>query len=242
MSIAAVAMVLNEADIIETSIRHLFAEGIDEMYLAVGECDDNSWNIIESLDLPIHMYHDTDEVWHQAAWTNELIARAGTDGHEWIVPFDADEFVYATNSDSIADTLADCPHDNLLLHQWGHHSWGAREVTPRTQPKVAFRYSFGVTVSMGAHACSLPGGQWDVLDIREWQFLSFDHFCKKVRTRIATLDPVERARGNGWHMTRFDGKSDEEMRTEWEAIQAIPTIADPIPSRLPPGLGLVGQA
>ena len=233
MSIAAVGMILNEAEIIGTTIQHLLGEGIDALYFAIGPCTDDSWNIIESFssDHDIHMYEDTDTVWHQTSWTNELIARAGSDGHEWIIPFDADEFVYATNGQTISERLASCENNKVYLQQWGHHDWDNKEITPRHLPKVAFKWSPpGVQVSMGAHECSLLGGEWGVLDIRELQFLSFDHFCRKVRTRISTLDPEERARGNGWHMTRFDGKDDDEMREEWEQIQLIPTIVDPIPS------------
>ena len=228
-------MVLNEADIAEVNIRHLFAEGIDKMYLAIGDSFDGTWDIIEQLssEFPIHMEHDDDEVWHQTSWTNRLIVTAGEAGHEWILPFDMDEFVYSTDrSKTIAEALADCPHDKLWLRQWAHHDWSTREVDCRRLPKVAFRYSPNISVNMGAHDASIPGGVWDVLDIRELQFRSLDHFIRKVRERNARLDPEERRRGNGAHMTCRDGMDDEGMANEWAALLAIPTVADPIPSRI----------
>lgn len=233
--IAVVGVVKDEADIIEVWLRHYLAEGIDHIYLSDGCSTDGTREIIQQVaseTQQVTMITDDEPIIRQAYWTNHLADMAGDAGAEFIVASDIDEFFYAVNGQTIAEALTDSPHDKFYVHTYLHLDWDTRQVEPKRLPKVAYRYFPDARVSMGNHEVSLPTGEWNVLDLRELQFRGFDHYVRKVKARLATLDPVERARGNAAHYLALEHLSDEELRREWDAIVAVPVIADPIPTHL----------
>lgn len=233
--IAAVMNVANEMDIVGICLRHHIANGIDRVYIydasTDGTRDIYTDLISEGVDLRVH--DDTGQYWEQAALTNALVDMARADGAAWIVPVDADEFIYSPDGRTIAEALADCPHDVLYMQRWLHTDWDHRHIDSERLPKVLFRGIEGAHVDFGNHQCSLLGGTYGVLEMRELQFRSFEHFCTKNRRRIASLSPQSRAAGYGTHQTHLEGYSDEQMRAEWEAMMALLATFDPIPLRVP---------
>ena len=215
--IAAVYTCKNEIDIVEASLRHMLAEGIDT---------------------------DDDQYVDQPGWTNRLAHEAGRDGATWILPCDIDEFMYATNGDTIAKVLHGLGPDAMVLDMWAyqHLNWDTRFVEPHGNRKVAYRYDPSANVTWGSHAVYLAGGRGDgVLNIREIQYRSFEHFCAKALARQAHLSPADKAQGVGGHHSRLEGWSEDEMRAEWERLISVPMIHDPIPTHCPVAKELVRQ-
>ena len=233
--IAGVTICKNEVDIVGLSLRHHFLEGVDRIYIADAHSTDGTRDVFndiiaEGRDLVV--IDDDEPFVHQDTLTNSLIERAGADGADWILPTDCDEFYYSVNGESIATVLKDCPHEALCARSWQHRDYNVRQASPKRLPKVVFKYSPTARVSWGNHEVSIPGGGvYGILDLREIQFQSFEHFSRKVRERNAVVSPEDRAKGYGIHHAVLDGASDEQMHTVWDAMW-VDVVSDPIPTHL----------
>lgn len=231
--IAAVMVIRNEADICGLSLRHSFAEGIDRIYVADAMSNDGTRDIYDEIIAEGHdlrIQDDTSEFLYQDELTNSLVRQAGSDGADWVLPIDADEFVYASDGRTVAEALADCPYDKLFVRMWQQWDIETKSVAPKPLPKVAFKYAPEARVNFGNHDVSLPGGAWDVLELREVQYRSAEHFLTKIKARNTTVSPIARQTGHGSHHVRLDGMSDEQLLHEWAILRNVPTVVDPIPS------------
>jgi hypothetical protein len=224
--IAAIATVRDEADILPYSIAHLKRHGVEDFYFVVGPSSDETEGLCR--EVSENVWRDGSQVHYQPHFLDMLAKRAHKDGAKWILPFDADEFPYATNGESIPDALGKCPAHKLYLRHYQHRDREWRKPDHARLPKVAYRYSPQAKLEPGNHDVSLPVGLYDVLDLREIPYRSFEHFQRKVAARIASLDP-RLPEGSGWHITRLAGFSEEELRAEYDVFMAEMTVHDPIP-------------
>ncbi len=236
--IAACSTVRNEVDIIEATVRHLFAEGVDHVYIADGLSTDGTREILDDLchSHPLTVITDGEPYHYQPAWINRLAMLAASEGHDWIIPFDADEFWYS-DLGTIADVLAGLIPDVHVLaaRMWQHTDWDHRHIDPQPHPKVAYRWAPSADIANGNHAVrgiigTMLGG---VLDIRELKFRGYEHFKRKIIERNQTLDP-SLPQTDGWHMRVLDGLPESELRHAWDSMQQVPAILDPVPSSFRP--------
>ena len=100
--IAVVAMMKNEADIVESSIRH-WAKFADKIFVCDHKSTDRTHEILdllkdEGLNLEIST-HDTDEK-AQMEVTNGLFQKALSEGFDLILPLDTDEFPVLVDGNS----------------------------------------------------------------------------------------------------------------------------------------------
>lgn len=236
--IAGITTVLNEADIIESTIRHLLAEGIDLVLVADGRSTDGTRDILQDLEETTQRvkWFDDDSTFHaQAMWMNLLAAKAGAQGADWIVPFDADEFWYATSGTTIADELTSLePSVSVVDAQlWHHRDFSHRYVVPEGLPKVAYRWSPQSVLAMGQHSVSVPDGRTvdGLLQIRHLQYRGVEHFVRKIRERAPRVDPIEKARGNGSHISSLENMTDLELRQHYGAMTNAVFEYNPVPIR-----------
>lgn len=236
MSVAACYTCRNEADIVEASFRHMLAEGIAHIYTTDNRSDDGTRQIMERLAAEtgcITIVDDNEPYYRQVYWMTLLADMAQQAGHQWVVASDVDEFWYAPSGQTVAQALADCTADKVYARMYLHRDWETRVEQPKPLPKVAYRLGLGGQLHVGNHEVSLPNGQHGVLDLREVQYRSLAHFMAKTRNSAATLAPEQRAAGVGSHHTQREHMSDEQLEAEWQALWAVPTVHDPIPSHLP---------
>lgn len=107
MSVCAVMLVKDEADIIEATVRHL-AWHVDEILVADNMSGDGTAEILAELrrdGVPVSVCDDEEVGYYQAEKTTELAHRAGGLGHRWVIPCDADEIWYAPEGRPIRDWL-----------------------------------------------------------------------------------------------------------------------------------------
>ncbi len=230
VKIYVVMATLNEADIIAKNVDHLLGQGVDRILICDGGSTDGTRDILHWWPGRVETITDPRRPFKQVQIMCDLIAYAGDHyGADWILPIDADEFWFADDSNyTIRQALEAAQlYRKLYVPVWHHTDWDHRWVQPKMQ-KVAFRYQPGVTVTMGHHDCSIPGGKWGILQARELQYQSFAHFLAKIRQQIETLDPALPA-GDAAHVKQYRGMSRDEMLHEWEEMQAKPTVYDPIP-------------
>lgn len=99
--IAAIGMVKDEADVIERTLWHLAAQGIDRIYLAENGSTDGTWEIVRDLrdqevlraayGTTLEVISDPEVGYYQSRKMTTLARYAYEQGADWIIPFDADE-------------------------------------------------------------------------------------------------------------------------------------------------------
>ena len=105
-SVWAIAMVKNEADIIEATVTHTFAQGVDQMLIVDNQSTDGTGDLLRGLakQYPLHIGSDREIGYFQAHKMSALAAHVRRAGGRWVVPFDADEFWFAREM-SVAEYL-----------------------------------------------------------------------------------------------------------------------------------------
>lgn len=196
MTVAAVGMVRDEADVIAGTIAHLRNEGIEHIVVADNGSVDGTRDILHELD--VEVIDDPVVAYHQSDKMTALAARAAAAGARWIVPFDADE-IWVSHHGLIDRVLRNAPADvNLATGQLFNHFPTAidpaeadpfrsiiwRQPAPGALPKVAFRWEPGAVIHQGNHGVDLPSGSrpFDAaLEIRHFPYRSAEQFVRKAR-------------------------------------------------------------
>jgi hypothetical protein len=229
--IAAVATVRGDTDIAPLSVAHLFAEGVDVVYIATH--DEIAHRVLE--DSGAILVPRRDHYWHQQRWVNELAAIAGANGADWIVPFDADEFWFGEDGLSVAEALSTVPVEIPVAAAtlWQYATWEYRQAEPeREMFKVAYRFDPQVRLGFGGHDLEQPKGLpciQGVVRLRHLPYRSYSHFKSKVRDACLTLPPEIRTAGYGRHHTCLEHADEAELRNYWEHWLSLGAIRDPIP-------------
>lgn len=230
--IAAVCTAYNEADIIGISCDHLLASGVDHIYVALAESSDDTAKILAGIE-HVTVVDDSGPYHLQPEWTTTLARMAETDGATWVIPFDADEFVYAPFHDDIPTALASVPADvnKLWVARWLHTTWDNRYLEHEHLQKVAWRTGVPFGCTPGNHDVHIEGADcYDVLHMRELQFRSYVHMVRKCHERVDRIDPTLSA-DQGAHQRRLAAMTDDQLKTAWITLQETPTAYDPIPVR-----------
>jgi glycosyltransferase involved in cell wall biosynthesis len=194
-------LVKDEADVIETTVRHL-ATQVDEIIVADNLSTDATGEILARLaadgDLPLTVMVDDEPGYYQSRKTTKLAQIAWELGHEWVVPCDADEIWYSVFG-RLADVLAmHVAYDVVTAEMYDHVPTvldDAGELDPVRRirwrrdrrgalPKVACRLGPDLTVEMGNHAANYQGHagatrEWGVT-IRHFPYRSPEQFVRKA--------------------------------------------------------------
>lgn len=236
MRIAGVCTAYHEADILPWTIRHLFANGINEVWI---ECPiDDEDTKYAALEQGARVIQNLEKFHDQPASIKALADRAEVD---WIIPFDADEFVCASfPPQTIRQALEAIPENvaYVTVPSYKHRNWWYREVGAPSMPKVAYRYSPDIRVGPGNHhiIAGLPEGSLVLnngLMIREIQYRNFEHFQRKVEERCRTIDPSFGPE-MGHHIRQFEDFTITQLRDAWYEMLKTPVVWDPIPSSIDP--------
>lgn len=114
--LAIVSIVRNEADIIETFVRH-HAGMATRMVFVLHRCIDNTREILERLQaegLPVEIHEHTDPAYPGPEVLREKIARLVADhATEWMTALDADEFLTTGEGRGIPEALAALTSDRV---------------------------------------------------------------------------------------------------------------------------------
>ncbi len=231
MKVAAVSTVWNEADIVGQTLTHLYSEGVANVYIADAMSTDGTRDVLAAF--PCKIFDDHETCHRQPYWMERLVSQAYDDGADWVLCVDADEFWYSPSGSTIAEALATLPESigKLYAQMWHHVDHSYREPQPKGLPKVAVRAGTGIQVANGNHEAVVSGGALlGVLAIREIQFRDFEHFCRKIEQRCATLDPSLPSY-EGAHITQYRDWTKEQLEPVWAEMVARATVLDPIPLR-----------
>lgn len=221
----AVTMVKDEADIIERTVRHLIAQGVDGILVADNGSTDKTVAILEGLasELPVFIARDREPAYYQAVKMTLLSDWARQAGAEWIVPFDADELWFAPG-DTLKGWLGRQESDVVsarlfnLFPSTVSGGW-ALDRQPHLQPKVAFRAHPEARLSTGNHSVERPGVHTDGLSIVHIPWRSYNQFARKVRNGAKALALTDLAPDVGGHWRATGSLPDEALQSLWRDLR-----------------------
>lgn len=178
MSVAAVMMVKDEADIIEYTIKHLLSQ-VDYVYVSDNTSTDGTREQLDALERRdphrLTVIDDPEVAYFQHRKTTALADTAREAGFDWVVPCDADEMWRTNDGQRLGDLLdlleADVLFARAALYDHKVTSldpphvanpfvrMGWRFVNPGALPKVACRLVEGLEIGMGNHEATVPAGR-----------------------------------------------------------------------------------
>ena len=247
MTVVGVTMVRDEADIIETAVRHHLAEGCDRVIVADNLSTDGTRTILDRLaeTLPVTVVDDPEKGYYQARKMTRLARQALEAGADWVVPFDADEFFYS-DSGRLADVLEAAPPEMgvLVCEGWDHVGEGLspwRRRDPQQFPKVVFRADPNAELAMGNHSVAHPGqvGSGPVR-YRHHQYRSLDQMARKVRQGADAYAASDLPESEGAHWREAARLSDIELQARWLMLTSESGLVfDPTPIRRDPSVDVI---
>lgn len=170
MSVWAISMIRDEADVIAHTLRHMAGEEIQGFIIADNNSVDGTRDILndmrKEIGVPFIVLDDPEVGYYQSRKMTALAHRAAEKhGATWIVPFDADE-IWFCHQDRLGKmlredgkpynavraglinhfaTAVDPPGDNpFVTMEW-------RQTQRAPLDKVAFRWSTGAVIAQGNH-------------------------------------------------------------------------------------------
>lgn len=225
-----VAMVRDEIDVIEGTLRHLAGEGVAGIVIADNGSTDGTlellYDIADDLACPVEVLEDHERAYYQSRKMSALATIAGEQhGAEWIVPFDADELWLAPHA--LARFLGAQPrHVNVVRAALYHHLCTAvdvedpdpframvwRQGDPAALPKVAFRWRDGATLEAGNHGVMLPHRRSDLdprvasvdgLEVRHFPYRSAAQMTRKAKNGAEAYAATDLPDNVGAHWRQY---------------------------------------
>ena len=205
VTVWAVGIVRDEADIIETTVTRMLRE-VDHVLVADNRSVDGTGEILRSLDR-VTVVVDPDPAFadEQAKKTTALAGLAAQRGADWVVPFDADE-VWVGHDGRIGDLLEDLPDHILLARAVMRNHVSTDRDPPGSDPpsrmvyrlpefgnpKVACRTAPGLWIVKGNHHASYDGDpearrRDGLLSVHHFPIRSAEQFVSKARQRADEL-------------------------------------------------------
>jgi len=191
--IAVLMMFKDEEDIIGRCIDHWAGLGVDHFYLCNNGSTDNS--AFEVLDAQLRncaqftVTHTIKEDFPQREMINKLKAMAINDGHQWLFPIDADEFLNmgVTGYESIQDFVK----DHEFRPKYFACSYRYKNIMPNgnrwfepEHEKVFGKLNPDWNISIGNHQIEDHSIYFDIQNIwlDHYQYRSYDQFKRKKIT------------------------------------------------------------
>lgn len=226
--VAGVMMCKDEADVIETTLRHMLTQ-VDAVVVSDNMSTDGTIKILERLAEEYGMdrfelWSDPETAYYQSKKMTRLAHSAHTTyGADWIVPFDADEIWYSSFAPALKDRLA------ALGEQWQvvqadlydhvptsldntNQTDVMRRLTWRSAgkldlPKVACRWRSDLVIDYGNHrafydesGCTVSH---DRFVVRHFPYRSPSQFISKIRNGYAAYQAAPELEAYGGHWKSY---------------------------------------
>lgn len=220
-----IAMVRNEADVLEGTLTQLASQGVDRVLCVDNGSTDATRDVLASVgrDYPVIVGDDSWTAFEQSAKMTVLADAARRAGATWVLPFDADER-WMGQGGSIADVLRSTAAPivvaelvNAFPDPLQDGAWRL-DPTAHHDPKMAFRPMRGTVIGMGNHRVMRPGDIVPGLGIVHLPWRSFEQFRSKVEHGSRALDAAELDADAGWHWRRLGAMDESELRAAWHGM------------------------
>lgn len=197
--LVAIAMVKDEADIIEHTLRHMAGQ-VDEIIVADNGSTDGTLDLLYALagELPLSVLEDREPGYWQSSKMSTLAEMAYEHhGAIYVLPFDADEWWWHTSGAPLKDVLVAADGHVVSASLFNHYSTSMddpsepnpfrrmayRMTIPQPLPKVLVRWAPGCIIEAGNHGCVHVGGWQSSLAgvrIRHAPYRSPEQFTRKA--------------------------------------------------------------
>lgn len=220
-----IAMVRNEADVLEGTVTQLASQGVDRVLCVDNGSTDATRDVLASAarDLPLIVGHDSWTAFEQSAKMTVLADAARRAGASWVLPFDADER-WMGQGGSVADVLRGTAAPIVLAELVNAFpdplQDGAWRLDPTAHhdPKMAFRPMRGTVIGMGNHRVMRPGDIVPGLGIVHLPWRSFEQFRAKVEHGSRALAATQLSPEAGWHWRRLGEMDETHLRAAWQGM------------------------
>lgn len=230
-AIWAVTMVKDEIDIIEATVRHLLAQGVDQILIADNGSTDGTLELLRklSVELPLHVGIDSETGYYQDHKMTALAQAARRHGAIWVIPFDADEFWFAPDR-SLRDFLLTTDASIVTARIFnvfptrdrptlsGIDGRVSLDLSSPIQEKVAVRTHPALWIGMGNHSAVRQGYQRPGLRIVHVPWRSQTHLARKIRHGASAFRSAGLADKFGSHWINQESRNDDEMLQLWESV------------------------
>jgi len=179
--LAGVAIVRDEGDIIESFVRRNLAV-LDLLYILLHRSRDGTREIVMALrasGLPMRVFSDEGEGFHQSLRINSLARRAFTEGGaDFVFPIDADEMLVAEDRAALEAELASLPANAGGSMQWETYAPAAGDDAAEPCPVRRLTHRFdtrprwepGERGAIDVMRTKLVLGKWFAGDEQAWIF------------------------------------------------------------------------
>lgn len=251
MKLVGIAMVRNEADIIEPFVRHNLAQ-LDALLIADHRSDDGTAGLLARLQaegLPIEVQPEHGRAYQQGSVMTRLMRAAAARGADYVLPLDADEFI-GCDAGSVRAMLAQQPPGAALSVPWrtyvpcpddcSEEPDPVRRITHRLATEVHPMYKVVVPARMAADPeLSLNAGSHDLVlnctgkalrSLRRDHPLFIAHYpvrsaqqllAKAVRGWLAVLQKADRVPGEAYQWSRLYRRVGEERPLDREELMRL---------------------
>lgn len=259
MSVAAVMLCKDEADIVGYTVGHLCGQ-VDHVYVADNGSTDGTKDTLGALQETLGtdrltLIDDGTVAYWQSRKTTELADLARDCGHAWVIPCDADEWWYTTDSRRLADFIAGLAPDVAIVAAPMYHHLptrldAAHEINPYRRinwrrrergvlPKVACRLLPGLTIHAGNHGAEYgdtPTLTSAGFEIRHLSWRDADQYVRKIRNGEAAYALTDLPDDVGAHWRMWEGIPDEAIAAHFAAAFTVDDpalddtlVLDPVP-------------
>lgn len=228
MSVCAVMLVKDEADIIDYTIEHLTGQ-VDAIIVADNGSTDGTYEELV-VNPAVTLVRDTEVGYWQDRKTTALAQAAFAQGHEWVLPCDADEFWYAPDGRPISDFLnGTAPDVRVVTGALFNHLPTALDDPEESNPfrrigwrqrshgalgKVCARLTPDLQIHMGNHSASFDGRGLTVpgLALRHYSWRDEEQYVRKIRNGERAYAATDMPEQIGGHWRMFAGADDDAIR------------------------------
>lgn len=225
----AITMVKNEADVIESSIRHCLNQGVDAILIADNGSTDGTRELLHQLAkvLPLVVFHDPIVAYEQDAKMTALAKGARRLGAKWIVPFDADEFWYGRDC-SLGELLRKEKRSTVIYGDlFNAFPVSHEEVSIDSKmamsdvvavKKVAFKAHRFASLCMGSNEVYRGVPRTDGIFVLHLPWRSKDQLQRKLSQGKKAVLNSSMADWAGGHWVQFGDSTPVEVDEIWENL------------------------
>jgi hypothetical protein len=253
MKLVGVAMVRNEADIVEAFVRNNL-ELLDALYVIDHRSDDGTREILQALaaeGLPLQLEFDDDVAQRQPENITRLARRAFAEGAEAVIPLDADEFLKVPDRARLDRTIAGIPPAYCAAVEWWTYvpdpqpgdpqplaaAQRRRALEAHGLHKIVLTGAFARTpaavVGPGNHTVLMQGPDQDLTVNRVQLALIPSSIAALAHFPVRSAEQLVRKITLGWEAHRAAARKDPTLAFHWrELYDEFTTRGKPSPSRL----------
>jgi len=237
MRLYGVAMVRNEADIVEAFVRHAVAT-LDRLLVVDHRSDDGTRDILAALareGLPLEVGHDDLPSHRQSEVVTRLARTAFAQAADVVLPLDADEFLKVPSRAALERTLHSLPAALCGALHWQTYvpdfdarpdGWPAPALRRASEAhglcKVvltpAFRDAPAAVVAPGSHAVLMSGAAHDLARSPARLGLLPESVAALAHLPVRSAGQITRKVAVGWAAHRAAAHADPSLAFHWREL------------------------